>query len=276
MLESNKNYFVRVLIVLLCIGISSLIVFKFFFVCPKGEISGGLLTLISILLVLVLAESFDNFSVGKLFSMKREITEKTLENQKLERKNEELLKQIFNISNNIKQSTTSVFGDYYSSKSSQNKEIDENVVQELLDAIGNSIVIEEMENKIKTDLDRRGLPYDSKTDTILIRHLAGTQLALNFEMIHNTIFGSQIILLKKLNTNIPTGLRENDVSIYISNVNETYTGSFSDWDTERYLNYLYATSLIVKSQEGKIHITNKGVEYLSWIVKNGRREDNPL
>ncbi|RIV70498.1 hypothetical protein [Flagellimonas aequoris] len=276
MKEKETNYFVRSLIVLLCLGISFLIAYKFFYTCPKGEISGGLITLIIFLLVLVLAESFDNFSVGKLVSIKREIAQKVQENEKLEKKNEELLKQIFHISNNLKQSTTSVFGDYYSEKKkgNQNKDIDENVVQELLDAIGNSIVITEMENNIKADLDARNLPYDTPTDTILIRHLAGTQLALNLETIHNSIFGSQIILLKNLNRNAPNGLTEKEISEYISKVFQQFPSSFTDWDEQKYLNYLYGTSLITQKEDKTIHITNKGLDYLSWIVRYGKREDN--
>ena len=76
MKEKETNYFVRTLIVLLCIGISFLIAYNFLYTCPKGEITGGLITLIIFLLVLVLAESFDNFSVGKLLSIKREIAKK--------------------------------------------------------------------------------------------------------------------------------------------------------------------------------------------------------
>ncbi|WP_298758687.1 LapA family protein [uncultured Psychroserpens sp.] len=275
MKDKNTNYFVRTLIILLCIGISSIIAFKFFFTEPKGEISGGLITLIIFLLVLALAESFDSFSVGKLLSIKREIQKKEKENQKLERKNEELLSQIFNISNNQKQSTTSVFGDYYSGKKkgNQNKDIDENVVQELLDAIGNSVVITEMENNIKKELDNKNLPYDTPTDTILIRHLAGTQLALNFETIHSAIFGSQIILLKDLNRVAPDGMTTTEISNYIAGVFKQFSGSFTDWDDEKYLSYLYSSTLITKTENQNIHLTNKGVDYLSWIVRNGKRED---
>lgn len=278
MKEKETNYFVRTLIVLLCIGISFLITYKFFYTCPKGEITGGLITLIIFLLVLVLAESFDNFSVGKLLSIKREIAEKVEENTKLERKNEELLKQIFNISTSQKQSTTSVFGDYYSDKKkgNQNKEIDANVVQELLDAIGNSIVITEMENNIKSDLEARNLPFDTPTDTILIRHLAGTQLALNLETIHNSIFGSQIILLKELNRYAPQGMSEKEISDYISKVYLQFPNTFNDWNEDKYLNYLYSTSLITQKEDKSIHITNKGLDYLSWIVRYGKREDNPF
>lgn len=227
------------------------------------------------MLVLVLAESFDNFSIGKLVSIKREINKKNEENSNLEKKNQELLKQIFKISNKQKQSNTSVFGDYYpdKKKDNQNKEIDDNVVQELLDSIGSSITITELEDNIKTDLKDRNLPYETPTDKILIRHLAGAQLALNLETIHNSIFGSQIRLLKELNTYSPQGMTTEEVNDYISNVFQQSQSSWNNWDNKKYLNYLFSGFLITKENNNTIHITNKGLDYLSWIVKNGKRED---
>lgn len=276
---NNKeiNYFVRTLIVFLCLGIGYLIIYNFLYTNPKGFISGELITLLIILLVLVLAESFDNFSVGKLFSIQRNLKKKEIENEKLEKKNNDLFNQLINISTNQNQTTTSVFGDYYSDrkKINQIKDVDENVVQELLDSIGNSIVITEMENLIKSELDERQLTYDSPTDTVLIRHLAGTQLALQFEYTHTQIFGSQIALLKDLNTNIPLGNSTENVNEYIHKVFQQFSDSFKDWDYEKYLEFLYSSQLIT-IKDHNIHITNKGVDYLSWIIRNGRKENNPL
>jgi len=72
-------------------------------------------------------------------------------------------------------------------------------VQQLLDVIGSSVVIAEIEGRIKNELSERGLNTDGDTVKILIRHLAGTQILLSFEQIHSLIFGSQVFLLKKLN-----------------------------------------------------------------------------
>ena len=83
-MENNpKNWFVRILIILFCLGIASMIFFNFFCVEPYGEFKNGVFFLLSILLILVLAESFDNFSIGKIVSIKREIKNKEKENKKL-------------------------------------------------------------------------------------------------------------------------------------------------------------------------------------------------
>ena len=53
-----------------------MIYFSFFCVAPYGEFKNGMFFLLSILLILVLSESFDNFSVGKIISIEREIKNK--------------------------------------------------------------------------------------------------------------------------------------------------------------------------------------------------------
>lgn len=280
-MNSDKpNYFVRTLIVILSIGIAFLIFYNFFKSEPKGEIGTGLIILISFLLVLVLAESFDNFSIGKLISLSRKVEIKEKENIKLERKNTELINQLISVTNNQNQSQshTSIYGDYYADikKGSQNSEVDKNQVQELLDVIEDTPLINEQVNLIKADLEERNLPCETPTDEVLIKHLAGTQIALQFEMTHNLIFGSQISLIKELNTIKPEGLSMQNTKTYINRVFEQFPNTFKDWDPEKYLNFLYSHALILKSDKGTIHITVRGVEFLAWIVRNGKREDNPL
>ncbi|WP_417589863.1 hypothetical protein [Owenweeksia hongkongensis] len=280
-MNSDKpNYFVRTLIVILAIGIAVLICFNFFKAEPKGEIGSGLIVLISFLIVLVLAESFDNFSVGKLISLSRKVEKKQQENNQLEKKNTELINQLISVTNNQSQSQshTSVYGDYYADmkKGSQSMEVDNDQVQELLDVIEDTPLINEQVGLIRADLDERNLPYDTPTDEILIKHLAGTQIALQFEVTHNLIFGSQLSLLKELNSIKHDGLTMLSVESYIDKVFKQFPNAFKDWDSEKYLYFLFSHVLILKTDKGKIYITKRGVEFLSWIVRNGKREDNPL
>lgn len=279
--SERVNYFVRILIIIFCSGLATMIAYSFFFVQPIGVIKSGLFTLLGMLLILVLAESFDSFSLGKLISIKRKYKLKKEENIVLERRNAELINQIISVSNNLnqKQESTTVFGTLYqtSRKNVQVGKSENSNVQELLDQIGSSVVITEMERRITTDLDNKDLPIDSETARVLLRHLAGSQLLLQFENIHSLIFGSQIYLLKELNPNNSMGMKEEDVVIHFEKVKQTYPDSFLNWDCEQYLSFLYARVLIVKSEEDKlIHLTNFGGEYLVWIARNGRTETKPL
>ena len=148
-------------------------------------------------------------------------------------------------------------------------------VQQLLNAVGNSIVINEQEENIKKDLRLKGLPAEGDTAKVLIKHLAGTQLLLAFERIHSLIFGSQIFLLKKLNEVVGQGRTVDFVNNHVDHVKSLYPDQLGDWSTEQYFEFLYSHLLIVR-HDTQIHITNLGVEYLTWIARNGRREDNPL
>lgn len=277
----KTNYFVRTLIVLFCIGLAFMIGYNFIAVEPIGSLKDGIFILLAFLLVLVLAESFDYFSVGKLISIKREIDVKKEENKKLEQKNAELISHILTISNtqNQKQQTTTVLGDYYTEnkKEIQPEKPSNDSVQELIDRIGNSIVISNFEESIKVELKDKGLEVDGDTNKVLIRHLAGTQLLLEFERIHSHIFGSQIYLLRQLNKAIPNGLAEGDVLLHFENVKKRYSETFFDWTSEIYLTFLYSRILITKAEDtNNIHITNLGVEYLTWITRNGIDDEKAL
>lgn len=98
-----------------CLLLVAMIVYRFAWVDPKGEIGAGIISLLCLLLVLVLAESFDNFTVGQLFSVSREVKKKEKEVDKLEKQNAHLLSQLISVSNSQSQNQhhTNVYGDYH-------------------------------------------------------------------------------------------------------------------------------------------------------------------
>jgi len=63
---------------------------------------------------------------------------------------------------------------------------------------------------------------------------------------------------------------------HIDNVKNIFTENLSDWDANQYLAFLLTHLLLLKNEEDIYHITNLGVEYLTWMARNGRRDDNPL
>ncbi|WP_320008447.1 hypothetical protein [Maridesulfovibrio sp.] len=113
--ENKPNEFVRALIIMFCCGLAFMVGYNFLFVEPVGEINSSAITLLVIMLVLVLSESFDNFSVGKLFSISREVKKKEQKVQKLEKEKSDLFNQLMTIANtqNQTQQHTTITGDYY-------------------------------------------------------------------------------------------------------------------------------------------------------------------
>ena len=143
-------------------------------------------------------------------------------------------------------------------------------VQELMN-ISDSIVLKEQEELIIKDLSSRGLETEGDTIKILTRHLSATQLALDYEQIHNLIFGSQISLLKRLNEVAGQGRQKDFMDDYFSKVKIIYQ-ELNTWTFDQYLDFLLKRTLIT-DVSGKYHITNKGVDFLAWMVRNGRTED---
>ena len=109
----NKvNWFSRIMVVLLILLISSMIIYKYYFLSPIGEISNGIIVFVSILILLALSESFDNFSIGKIISLSKSINSKNEAINKLEKHNSELISHLISISNtnSQKQSNTTIYG----------------------------------------------------------------------------------------------------------------------------------------------------------------------
>ena len=145
-------------------------------------------------------------------------------------------------------------------------------VQKLLDAVGSSIVINDQEQRIIADLEAKSLDTSGDSVRVLVKYLAGTQLLLAFEQIHGTIFGSQIRLLKKLNELVGHGRPTEFVESYFNEVREQYPELPDEWDLEKYLEFMFSHLLITKNKS-QYHITNLGVEYLTWVARNGKSED---
>lgn len=281
-LKNKSNIFVRVMLVLLVLLLACMIGYSFFFVEPKGTITPELISLIIIMVVLVLSESFDNFSVAKLLSISREVDKKDAENQYLEERNDKIMSQLISISTcqSQTQSHTNVYGDYVESAKEQKATVQENrkqenpkEVEELLAVVGSSVVINEIIKKIEDDLSTKNIDFNNSASRILIRHLAATQLLVTFEQIYPVIFGSQIQLLQRLNQVIGKGLSTNVVFKIVA---ESMASNNLNWTREQYLNYMYERSLIIDGEEHTIHITNLGVEFITWLISSGKSLDRAL
>lgn len=154
--NAKGNWFVRLLIVAFCVFLSTLVVYRFFYIDPKAEISGGLLVLLAFILVLVLSELFDNFSVGKLVTMSRVIKDKEFQTTELKKENTELRGQLISISTSIsqRQTSTNIFGlpenmiDLLTVKKAPAEEIENKKIEE------EAPLIPEPQNVVERKFDR--------------------------------------------------------------------------------------------------------------------------
>lgn len=134
----RTNWFVRILISAFCLLLVAMVLYRYLCVEPRGDITAGIITLLCLLLVLVLSESFDSFSVGKLISVSREVKKKEKEVEKLEKQNAHLLTQLISISNSQTQtqSHTNVYGDYHATPTVQKASATDVQEKQTSDAVG--------------------------------------------------------------------------------------------------------------------------------------------
>lgn len=149
------------------------------------------------------------------------------------------------------------------------------VAHELMQAIGSSVALNEVEGRIRAELTAKSLPVDTETSKVLLKFLASSTLRVEFEQIHSLIFGSQIYLLKKLNEVPGRGLPRAVLQKHFEHVKSLYSESFSDWNLEQYIEFLVGRSLIVENN-GVFHLTNLGNDYLVWITRSNRPENRDL
>ncbi|WP_438464021.1 hypothetical protein [Marinomonas sp. PE14-40] len=103
-MEKKVNYFVRWLIAIVALSISIMAFLSFFLAEPKYQITTGIITLIAIVVVLILSESFNNLSVGKILTLSNEVKKKDTEKETVKTENKELRQELFKIVSNIQQS----------------------------------------------------------------------------------------------------------------------------------------------------------------------------
>ncbi len=134
-MENKTNWFVRILVVVLALLIISLVVYNFFVIEPRGNITTELIVLLLLLIVLSLSEVFDSFSVGQLLTLKKEVKAKKEQVSELKEEKKHLL--------------SLVIGDITVQKQSQSVGFSSADLKEILK------VIQAPLNKIKEDKEKQ-------------------------------------------------------------------------------------------------------------------------
>ena len=148
------------------------------------------------------------------------------------------------------------------------------VVYKLLTDVKSSIALDNTDAQLRSELIASGLNVDGDVPRVLIRYLASASLLLHFEQVHTLIFGSQILLLKRLNEVRNVGRAFAYVEAHFLALQKVET-AFEEWDWHQYVEFLKWKKLVGEG-DSNLFITPMGGEYLSWIATMGRSEDRPL
>lgn len=143
--------------ILLILFIASIIVISYFFSINKFIITGQIICLICILVVLALAEIFDNFSIGNIITLNRQYKNKEKELERSEKENRELRLQLTNVFSNINANhNTNIFGSSSESLSrllSVEKAEPEEIEKKIEEEVKEHTPEKHDENEVQTKMD---------------------------------------------------------------------------------------------------------------------------
>lgn len=156
----KKESILKNLAILLFIYILIVVTFKLFFIEPKSEITIEILLALGLLVILVLSESFNSFSIGSIISLEREVKEKSERLTQISNENNQLrnhLISMYNISSKNQTQSHSIVNNYMHPTRANNEEIEQerNKIEEnksLKERIDNEkIYFDVISNYLKTD-----------------------------------------------------------------------------------------------------------------------------
>lgn len=127
-----------------------------------------------------------------------------------------------------------------------------------LERVSNTVQEESKVNTFKSTED--------KID-ILHKYSQTLYLILTFERLYNSIYGSQLDILERTNTN--TENRETLKRFYDSAVNK-YPEFYSNYTYDEYLDFLISQDLIIFNEEGNCSITWLGRDFLKFLIESGK------
>ena len=156
--------------------------------------------------------------------------------------------------------------------SSSPNSVDERLKQVRRVAVSPSVT--QREKRIQDDLEKMRLSPNQETVDLLVQHLAVQQALNAAEQTYRTIFGSQIALLKFLNTRGTVLLQE--LESFYQGAKEKFSEFYTKYSFQQWLHYMTATGLLQSQNSLDFTITFDGKEFLKWMTEASVLEDKPL
>jgi hypothetical protein len=130
------------------------------------------------------------------------------------------------------------------------------------------------EDRIREDLQKRGLTEGSDVVNVLVRHLAAVQRAYSHQRIDRMIFGSQLEILMYLNTQSAPVPRD-AVRGWYDAAAAAAPDFFKTYSFDAYLKFLSFNGLITDA-DGQLAITAEGRDLLVFLAETGATHRRPV
>ena len=133
--------------------------------------------------------------------------------------------------------------------------------------IGTDGVQKEFEELIRRDLKAVNIEDSKEKEKMLVSHLASSQLNVAYERVNSSIYGSQIDLLRSLNST-PNPVDINSLKFFYDNAMTKYPEFYKNYTFQSYVSYLSNMGIITQQENGYL-ISKFGVGYLIYIAEKG-------
>jgi len=141
-------------------------------------------------------------------------------------------------------------------------------------SVSTNPLVAERETAIEADLKTRGPSETAEVVRLLTRQLAVLQISLAFEHLDNVIWGSQIELLRIMNST-PAGLSESEIRPFYDQAAGAYPDIYKNYTFENYMHFLLE-SILISESVGRYYIVTFGHEYLVYLASVGRTGWRPF
>jgi hypothetical protein len=147
------------------------------------------------------------------------------------------------------------------SKGVSNKDIDKAINQfssETMELFATSV-------KKETNLDSLRTPEERQE--ILFKYSQVIYLIMHFNKIYNSIYGSQLNLLHRLNSSMFEN--KDTLNGFYDYAKKSFPKFYEGYSYDNYLDYLFSFNLIVLENDNSIKITVLGRDFLKYIIETG-------
>jgi len=147
------------------------------------------------------------------------------------------------------------------SKGASNKDLDKAI------NLFSKETIELFANAVKSETMLDSFQKLEEKQEILFKYSQVIYLIMHFNKIYNSIYGSQLRLLQRLNSS----LNENKETIkgFYDYAKSTFPKTYEGYTYDNYLDYLSSFNLIIVENGNTINITILGRDFLKYIIESG-------
>jgi len=127
---------------------------------------------------------------------------------------------------------------------------------------------------IQTDTNFEQLNNDTQRFEALLKYAITISVLRRFELIYDSIYGSQLRLLQDLNA---TGTKDLGIfQHYYDQGKAQHPDTFKNITLNNYSQFIYNWNLVINDQNNGVQITTLGIDFLKFIVDAGKNIYLPL